>query len=360
MAANRIEPEDLVGNTIDVHSHLGVSLKAYACLEYPYAQSVEGLYYRQLAGGVDVNVVFPFSPDLFFNLRRLIDGVAVPDNEPISPMPYGRENRLLMQEIFLCCPELQRRFLPFVSVDPGREVAAQIKALEQLEADYPIYGIKILPVFCQTRITSLLDEGQPILEFARARDIPFLFHTTADSREQYSQARFAFEVIERNRDLRFCLAHCIGFHKGYLDKAAALGNVWVDTAAMKIQVELAAQGSPVMATGDDRFDADYSDHCYVMRQLAEVYPEMMLWGSDSPAYSYIVRRRQGEGENAFEDFRLKGTYEDEVAALHCLSPAVRQAVCNGNTLRFLFGRRAPMTEEADAIQRKANPGIEEH
>jgi len=338
MAIDHLQPGDLVDKTIDAHSHLGVSLKSYACLEYPYAQSVEGLYYRQLAGGVDVNVVFPFSPDLFFNIHRLVEGLAVPDVNPISPAPYVRENRLLMQEVFLCCPELQHRFLPFVSVDPGREVAAQIAALEQLEEDYPIYGIKILPVFCQTRITALLDEGRPILEFARSRDIPFLLHTTSDAREEYSHARFAFEVIERNGDLRFCLAHCIGFHRGYLERAASLGNVWVDTAAMKIQVDLAAQGSVITASGEDRFQADYSDYRRVMRQLLEAHPTMILWGSDSPAYSYIVRRRQGK--DAFQDFRLKGTYEEEVAALNCLPASLRQAACNGNTLRFLFGRRA--------------------
>jgi hypothetical protein len=343
MVNGHLQPNDLVGKTIDVHSHLGVSLKSYACLEYPYAQSVEGLYYRQLAGGVDVNVVFPFSPDLHFDLHRLVEGTAVPDVNPISATPYLRENRLLMQEVFVCCPELQNRFLPFVSVDPGREVAAQIAALEQLETEFPIYGIKILPVFCQMPITKLLDEGRPILEFARTRDIPFLFHTTADLGEEYSNAQLAFQVIERNSDLRFCLAHCIGFHRGYLDHSAALGNVWVDTAAMKIQVDLVAQGNTIMASGTDRFDADYADYRRVMQQLAETYPKMMLWGSDSPAYSYIVRRRQGQGENAFVDFRLKGTYEQEVAALNCLPPSLRKAASNGNTLRFLFGRRAPTT-----------------
>ena len=147
MAIRRMAPSDLEGKTIDVHSHVGVSLKSYACLEYPYAQTIEGLYYRQLACHVDVNVVFPFSPDLHFDLQRLIEGTVTPDSHPISPAPYVKENRLLMQEVFHWCPELQHRFLPFVSVDPGRNVAAQIAELERLESEFPIYGIKILPVF---------------------------------------------------------------------------------------------------------------------------------------------------------------------------------------------------------------------
>lgn len=75
----------------------------------------------------------------------------------------------------------------------------------------------------------------------------------------------------------------------------------------------------------------------VMRRLVEAYPGMILWGSDSPAYSYMVHRRQGEGDQAFETFSLKGTYEGEVMALASLPAELRQAVCNGNTLRFLFG-----------------------
>ena len=92
------------------------------------------------------------------------------------------------------------------------------------------------------------------------------------------------------------------------------------------------------AAGKDRFEADYSDHRRVMQRLVEAYPGMIVWGSDSPAYSYIVRRRQAEAENAFEDFRLKATYEDEIAALNCLPAVRRQAVCNQNTLQFLFGQ----------------------
>ncbi len=336
MAIRRMAPSDLEGKTIDVHSHVGVSLKSYACLEYPYAQTIEGLYYRQLACHVDVNVVFPFSPDLHFDLHRLTEGTATPDAHPLSPAPYVKENRLLMQEVFHWCPELQHRFLPFVSVDPGRNVAAQVAELERLEREFPIYGIKILPVFCQTPVTKLLDEGQPILEFARKRNLPFLLHTTCDLREEYSNAKLAFEVIEQNRDLRFCLAHCIGFDRDFLDRAASLGNVWVDTSAMKIQVDLVLQGI-LDFLGEKLFEADYSDYRSVMLKLAGAYPQMMLWGTDSPAYSYIVRRRQGQGEKDFLDFRLKGTYEQEVAALDFLPPSLRQAACNGNTLRFLFG-----------------------
>jgi hypothetical protein len=61
----------------------------------------------------------------------------------------------------------------------------------------------------------------------------------------------------------------------------------------------------------------------------------MLWGSDSPWYTFICRRKQGEG--SYLEFRLKARYEDEKAALDALSDDLRVRACNSNTLRFLFG-----------------------
>ena len=195
-----------------------------------------------------------------------------------------------------------------------------------------------MPVACQTAVTELLGQGRPLLDFARQRDLPFLFHTTVDPRETYSHARLAFEVIDANPDLRFCLAHCIAFHRAFLDRAAAMSNVWVDTSAMTIQVASAAAGMQICARGDDRFEADYSDFRRVMVALAEAYPETILWGTDSPFYSYICRRKQGAG--AYEEFRLKARYEDEKAALDALPDDLRKAVGNTNALRFLFGAEA--------------------
>jgi hypothetical protein len=335
-ARPHMSPDTLVGRTIDAHAHVGISVKGYACLEFPYCQSLEGLAYRQAANDVDASVVFPLGPDLFFDLHELVQrGVAVPAEEPLSAVPYGRANEMVLNEVYLYCPELRDRFLPFVCVDPGREVAGQIELLRRLEQQFPIYGIKVSPVLCQSPITSLLEAGAAFTDFARARDLPFLFHTTLDPREGYSHADSAFEVIEANPDLRVCLAHCIGFGQSHLERADDMDNVWVDTAAMKIQVQLAAEGSPLMASDGERVPADYDDHRDVMRCLVERFPDTFIWGSDSPAYAYICRRQQGEG--VVEEFRLKATYEDEVAALLSLNTSAQRRAANTNTIRWLFG-----------------------
>lgn len=251
-------------------------------------------------------------------------------------MPYAVENELLLREVFEFCPEYQSRFIPFVSIDPGREVKAQISKLKELDKKFPIYGIKINPVLCQSKVTELQGCGRDFLDLAREKNWPFLLHTTQNSAEEYSNAKMTFEVIEKNPDLRICLAHCIGFHRGYLDLADQFENVWVDTSALKIQTQLAYEGSEIMASPSDRIEADFSDHKKVMQALVEQFPDTIIWGSDTPAYSYICRRKQAE--NVYSQFQLKASYEDEIAALNALAGSLKIKVSNENSLDFLFGK----------------------
>jgi predicted TIM-barrel fold metal-dependent hydrolase len=336
MSQRQIRAHDLRGKTIDVHTHVGVNVQAYARLEFPYCQSLEGLYYKQKANGVDYSVVFPFSGDLYFDIATLVrEGRMVPAVNPISDVPYERENRLLLMEIFSFCPEYRQRFIPFVCVDPVRKVGAQLDVLRELELEFPFYGIKVSPVGCQSKITGLLEEGEGFIDFARQRNLPFLFHTTVHPEESYSQVVDALRVVEAHPDLRFCLAHCIGLHRAFLERADGAPNAWVDTAALKIQVQLAYENNPIMAPPQERWDWDYSSHIQIMRELVEHFPGTILWGSDAPAYAYICRRQQAP--RSYVEFRLKANYEDEVAALQALAPEARKRVSATNIIRFLFG-----------------------
>jgi predicted TIM-barrel fold metal-dependent hydrolase len=330
IARKHLRREDLVGKVIDVHSHIGIALREAAQISFPYCSSAEDLAYRQKANGVDFGVVFPISPALYYDLPTVIEtGELRPAERPISRVPYERENRLLLTDVFQFCPEHSHRFLPFISVDPGRLIDEQIECLEELEQEFPVYGVKIHPLLAQSKALALLDVGAPLLAFFAARNWPVLFHATTDPTDPFSQAADILRVVERHPELRFCLAHCIGCHRESLERAAALPNAYVDTAALKIQVELfRAEKSP------DMLDLDYSDYTHVFRELVEHYPTTMLWASDSPYHSYITRRLQGEG--VYREFRLKGTYEEEKAALDSLSPAQRGQVSD-NAVRFIFG-----------------------
>jgi predicted TIM-barrel fold metal-dependent hydrolase len=335
MVEQKTRRADLTGKVIDIHSHAGIQIREAAQISFPYCASIEDLAYRQKANGVDASVVFPTGPDLFFDLPTLIEtGRRVPAAYPFSRAPHEREKRLLLTDVFRFCPEHSGRFLPFISVDPGRLVPEQVAILRELEAEFPIYGVKIAPVSTQTSVMELLGPGEAFFEFFAARDWPILFHVAVSQGEEYSQAADTLAVIERHPELRYCLAHCIGFHRKLLERADTLPNVWVDTSALKIQVELAYQNSPLMALPPHRFDCDLSDHVKVMKALVGHFPKTIIWGTHSPYHSYITRRQQGEG--TYAEFRLKGTYEQEKAALDALTPE-QQAQNNANALAFLFG-----------------------
>ena len=330
----KLEARELSGKTIDIHSHVGVSLKSYIKAEYPYAETIESLYFKQLAGKVDVNVVFPYTPELFCDVRRLVEtGDFVEAERPFSPIPYKLENELLLKEVYEFCPELSGHFLPFVCFDPGRHHAAQLAEISRLAGRYPIYGIKILPILCQSKASDLM-RCPEFFAFAAENNLPLLFHATSDPKEKYSYAGDILDLTDAFPKVRFCLAHCLIFHDGLLKEADRRENVWVDTAALKIQVESFNSGM-ANARPQDRFPADYSDHKEVLKALVESFPDTMIWGSDSPAYSYIIDRKSADG--SVVKFRLKGTYSDEVAALDSLSPERRLRISSHNPLEFIFG-----------------------
>jgi predicted TIM-barrel fold metal-dependent hydrolase len=335
MVSKHIQRQDLIGKVLDAHAHAGINIKAFAETGFPYCSSIEDLFYRQSTNGVDCSVVFPITPELFFDIPHYAEtGKLIPAARPLSPAPYVQENRMLLHDVFRFCPERASHFIPFVSVDPGRKVQEQLASLRELEQEFPIYGLKVVPVACQSKVTKLLDEGEAFLEFAQERNWPILFHVTTDPGEEFSGAEDTFRVMEKHPDLRYCLAHCIGFHRGHLERADAMPNVWVDTSALKIQVQLVRENSPIVPGLAERLECDYSDHLQVMQALVHRYPKTIIWGSDAPYHSYITRRLQAEGY--YFEFRLKGPYEEEKAALDVLSPDERQQI-GLNALQFVFG-----------------------
>ena len=334
MVAKHVQRQELIGKVLDVHTHVGINIKAFAETGFPYCSSIEDLFYRQSANGVDCSVVFPITPEMYFDIPHYVEtGQLTAAARPLSPAPYVQENRMLLYDVFRFCPERASHFLPFLSVDPGRKIPEQLASLRELEQEFPIYGLKINPVGCQAKVTELLREGAVFLEFAHERNWPILFHVTANPREEFSGAEDTFRVVERHPELRFCLAHALCFHRGYLDRAARLPNVWVDTAALKIMVQLVYEHAPSYAAAD-RLECGGSDYLTVMRTLVRQYPHTIIWGSDAPYHSYITRRLEGDGY--YHEFRVKGTYEQEKAALDVLSPDDRQQI-GLNALQFIYG-----------------------
>ncbi len=334
-ASSRPSPDDLTGRTIDCHTHAGVNLRMYIRGEFPYAQTVESLRAQQDTGGVDVTVVFPFSGDLFYDPAGLADGHCRPTEHPLSPVPYDRENRLLLDEITRFASVEPGRFLPFVSADPARCVPEQCRCLERLLTSYPVIGLKINPTGCEAPVRALLEQGKPLLDLAEDHDLPILVHATTIPFDEYSQAEDIFAIAESRPALRVCLAHALHFDHAALARAADLPNVWVDTAAMKIQVDFVRSLLGTTLDRSNLIDADYNDHLDVMRNLCSGWPDLILWGTDSPAYTFICRRPQGQAEPV--EFCLRGSYAEEVAALRALPNDLQRRIANENTIRFLTG-----------------------
>jgi hypothetical protein len=66
----------------------------------------------------------------------------------------------------------------------------------------------------------------------------------------------------------------------------------------------------------------------VLRDLAEAYPDKLMWGSDSPYYSFVAVI---EGRR----ISLRSDYASEVAALRALPLQLQQQISETNTLNLL-------------------------
>lgn len=328
----RLGSDRLAGKVIDGHTHIGINVAGYFAGNSPYSQSVEDLLYRLNANGVDCAVAFPLGPCSFFDTHRFLrDQRRVPASPRVSVAPYVVENRALCSEVYEKVPAAPGRILPFACIDPGRFVAAQVRALEELMAEFPVYGFKAVGVSIQSSHRHLKGKGEAFMRLAEARGLPVLLHSTAYEGDRYSHTRINLEVARAFPNVRFCLAHCLGFDKVHLDEADAMPNVWVDSAAMKIQVE----PEEILAPPGRRFPSNYADYRRVFADLVQAYPETLIWGSDSPAYTYIEKRRYPDGSTV--DFALRGTYEQEKAALAALTPDQACRAANLNPRAFLFG-----------------------
>ncbi|MCX6360043.1 MAG: amidohydrolase family protein [Armatimonadetes bacterium] len=305
---------------IDGHNHVGVELQAYLRGHYPYAQSLAGMVAAGRALGVTHWVVFPMVTHFGMNLAALRRGAVEPDPR-LESAPYAFENSRLLEELHLLCPHLLGRVFAFAMVDPLRATLEQADELRRLRERRPIYGLKMQASMLQAPALSLLAAGRVLLDLAEEWDVPFVAHTAVYPGDPWSQPEDLLRVAEAVPRVRFCLGHACRFDKPSLDRIAQSPNVWFDCSAHVIQCRLAAQGSPHAAPPARRFEADYTRPEQVLRSLAEAYPGKLVWGSDSPYYTYVDA-----------DLALWSDYAAEVACLHALAEPLRTAVGRRNAL----------------------------
>ena len=311
---------------IDCHNHLGVDLFFYLNGFSPYAQDLPAMITEGNHHGIARWVVFPMVTHLWFDMPAMLRGKLQPGGP--EKIPYAFENERMLREIYELYPDLGRATLPFAVVDPMREPAGQVACLRELHRQFPFYGLKIQATMIQADTGALLTTGRGLLELAEELNLPFLIHSSVGPDDPWSEAGLLLRIAEATPGVRFCLAHSCRYDRVYLDRVAELPNVWFDCSAHRIHCDSAVKGLKIIAPAARRFAADYRDPSAVLGALAEAYPHKLIWGSDSPFQSYVVKH---DGQLV----SLRSTYVEEVACLRALSKPQQEAVAHDNLLALL-------------------------
>lgn len=312
---------------VDCHTHIGIDPVFYVEGSFPYAQQYRSLVEEARSHGIDRLVTFPFVN--YFGMEGL--KVAPPRIDGVDfTVPYAFENERMLAEIFELNADLAPVAIPFVILDPARRQAAQVDSLRALRERYPIRGFKIQPTVIQAPIRELLSSGRCLVELAAEWDLPVLIHSSISPDDVWSQAADILDVAEAWPGVRFCLAHSCRFDRPSLERLGSLTNTWFDCSAHCIHCDCAVDGLNVIAAPERRVEADYTRPDLVLKVLAEMLPDRLMWGSDAPFYSYAAKHDA-------TPLRLLSSYAREVAALDMLSERQKTAVLHDNTVRFLGG-----------------------
>ena len=319
---------------LDVHAHEGVDPLLYLTHSFPYCRSLRDSCEEALRFGITHTVTFPFVTSVAYHLPSL-QRAKVRLDRKIGDAPMHFENEQMLRQLYEIFPAYVRRCIPFAAVDTLRETRRQVRVLEKLLDRYPFYGLKVHPRGAQAHVLTLAHEGRPLLEFARAHDLPILIHAAVTPIDPLSQASDIFDLARMNPKLRFCAAHFCGFHQKLFEEADRLENVWVDSAAMSIGCDLVAQKSKLYESGPARVPSNYRRPPVVFRDLAERFPDTFMWGTDDPAHTWVSRTVYPSGR--VERLELWGSMKREKELLSLVRGRLRRKVAYENALRFIEG-----------------------
>jgi len=321
---------------LDVHSHAGIEPLSYLTHGFPFCLSLRESHDQNLSIGTTHSVVFPFCTSLYYHLPSL-QKVRIKLTGGIGKAPFAFENEHLLRQLYELFPDYRRMFIPFAIVDTLRETRKQVRVLESLIERYPFYGLKVHPRTTQARISTLSKEGRPILEFARAHDLPILFHAAyPGSPDPFSQISYILELARANPDLRFCAAHFCGFHQKTFEAIAETDNIWVDSAAMGIGCDLVVEKSKIYESGPAKIPGNYRDPPSVFAEIARRFPRHFMWGTDNPGHTFISNNPIRPGGMPHR-LALWSTMERERDLLRDVSGSLRRKVAFENALRFIEG-----------------------
>lgn len=318
---------------IDAHTHVGMDPVMYARGDFPYGISGEDMLMRMDAQGIGAAVCFPMPYTIFFRFNAFRQGRFDQDPDGLSSFPYEIENQNLCREIYDAFPELVGRLLPFAFFDPARRVNEQVVGLRELAERYPLFGLKTATSYMQSHITELVGQNEGLLDFASEQNIPVTIHTAVVPGDPWANVFEILKVVKARPDVRFALAHTCRFDRRALDEAATLPNCFVDVSAFHIHCMLAEEGSDIVAEGEFRFPADYGDHATALQQIAEAYPDIILWGTDCPYHQFRSRFFNDQGDEVKVD--LPCAPDTETNEFRKLPAELKEKIGYSNTMQWL-------------------------
>ena len=244
---------------LDVHSHSGFEPLLYLTHGFPFCQSLRNSFEDNERSGITHAVVFPLCTSLYYDLPAMQRG-KIKLERRIGTAPFAFENEHLLRQIYEIFPDYKRMFMPFMMLDTAREAKKQVRALSSLLDRFRFYGLKVHPRTTQAAVSTLGGPGRPLLDFARANDLPILFHSAyPGSPDRLSQISQILDLARAYPGLRFCAAHFCGFHQKTFEEAARYDNVWVDSGAMSIGCDVVVQKLKIYEAGPAKIPGDYRD-----------------------------------------------------------------------------------------------------
>jgi predicted TIM-barrel fold metal-dependent hydrolase len=279
---------------IDIHTHSGADWANFSVPRYPALQNLGDLVRRAAANRVDALATMPMPA---FEYRP-----AVRKSDGTEDFPYRAANRYLLYEAELF-QHSELAILPFLAVHPGERVREQLQALERAARQESLYGLKLHTLATGTNARELI--GSPLVEFAIRNDLPITIHSGTD-KFPHTRPRHALELAEAHPALRVCIAHLGNFDSVALARAREMPNVFLDTAPFLVLCRLAQVSDEWMLSRNHQA-LPFDKPLHVLRELCEMLPGRLIWGSDEPwsiatgSRGAVLERSSYEAERALID-----------------------------------------------------------
>ncbi len=300
---------------IDVHTHIGINAKRLFAGIYPSCQGVIDILLKMDLAEVDYAITFPFEATLFDNPN---------DYSNLNPtglmdFPYAKENQYLLQYT----KQLGNgRLLPFINIDPKREIDKQLAQIEIWSKQYQIFGIKVHTKSMQTRGDELIDS--PFIPIIKKHNWPILFHSYM---QEIAHPSCILKFALAYPDIRVGIAHLGGgiveFYQE-LDKYKP-SNVFIDTSPFIASCKDLPYDSK--NRGFNILDLPYNQPVETLKKLMDIYGGYLMFGSDEPFTTYV---------NPSEDAQTTiSTVVDEMKIVNSLDPEYKKQLTETNPIRFL-------------------------